>query len=324
MNYRPLGRCGLKVATICLGTMQFGWTASEDDSRAVLDAYAEAGGNFIDTADVYSRWAEGNPGGVAEQIIGRWLKDRGNRDQMVIATKVRGTMGPGPNDVGLSRKHILDACEASLRRLQIDYIDLYQAHSDDPEVPLEETMEAFDNLVQRGLVRYIGASNYTAWRLMKALCISETNGFARFVSLQPYYNLVDRADFERELQPLCIEEGIGVIPYSPLAAGFLTGKYRPNQPPPPSARANTVQQRFMNERGWRILAAVEQVAQRHNATPTQIALAWILQRPAIVSPIIGANSPEQLHDILGALSVTLSEDDVRTLDEVSAWQEVPI
>lgn len=183
MEYRRLGRTGLKVSELCMGTMQFGWTTHEANAFLVLDAYVEAGGNFLDTADVYTRWVEGNPGGVAEQIIGRWMKARGNRDQLVIATKVRGQMGSGSNEVGLSRKHILDAVEASLRRLQIEYIDLYQAHSDDQEVPLEETLEAFDNLVQRGLVRYVGASNYAAWRLMKALGISERSSIARYDSL---------------------------------------------------------------------------------------------------------------------------------------------
>lgn len=323
MDYRRLGSTGLKVSPICMGTMQFGWTSTEEEARPVLDAFAEAGGNFVDTADVYSRWAEGNPGGVAEEIIGRWMKDRGNRHDVVIATKVRGTMGPGPNDVGLSRKHILDAVEASLRRLQVDYIDLYQAHSDDPEVPLEETIEAFDNLVQRGLVRYVGASNYSAWRLMKTLCMSATNGFSAYVSLQPYYNLADREPFERELEPLCLEEGLGVIPYSPLAAGFLTGKYQREEPLPESGRASSVQQRFFNNRGWRVLECVQEVAQRHAATPTQVALAWLLQRPSITSPIIGANSPDQLKDILGCLDVGLSDEDVTALDEASAWQEVP-
>lgn len=306
--------------------MQFGWTTDEAGSHATLDAYAEAGGNFIDTADVYSRWAEGNPGGVSEEIIGNWLKQRGNRGAMIIATKVRGTMGPGPNDAGLSRKHILDAVEASLRRLQIDYIDLYQAHSDDQAVPLEETVAAFDNLVQRGLVRYVGVSNYSAWRLMKALGIAGSLGYlshggpSRMVSVQPYYNLVDRAGFERELEALCLEEGIGVIPYSPLAAGFLTGKYRRDEPLPDSARAGGVQQRFMNERGWRVLDAVEEVARRHNAAPAQVSLAWLMQRPAVVSPIIGANTPEQLRDILGATEIGLEQDDVAVLDEASAWE----
>jgi aryl-alcohol dehydrogenase-like predicted oxidoreductase len=300
--------------------MQFGWWVGEEESRAVLDAYAEAGGNFIDTADCYPILDEGSPssGNVSEQILGRWLKDRGTRGQMIIATKVQGRMGPGPNDEGLSRKHILDAVEASRQRLQVDYLDLYQAHDDDVTVPLEETLAAFDSLVQRGPVRYIGCSNYRAWRLMKALNISRQRGYAAYVSLQPSYNLVERENFERELQPLCAEEGIGAIPYSPLAKGFLTGKYRRGQPLPQSLRAGGVERRYMNERGWRVLAAVDQVAQRHNAAPAQVALAWLLQRPAVVAPIVGANTPEQIRDILRAADLKLSQGDVKELDDASA------
>ena len=305
MNHRNLGGSGLKVTPICLGTMQFGWTADEPAANQVLDRYVDAGGNFIDTADVYTRWAEGNPGGIAEQIIGRWLKVRGGRDQLVIATKVRGTMGPGPNDVGLSRKHIYDAVEASLTRLQIEYIDLYQTHSDDLEVPLDETLEALDRLVERGLVRYIGASNYSAWRLMKALGVSTSRGVTSYISLQPPYSLANRS-FEQELEPLCVEEGIGVVPYSPLAAGFLTGKYGRDQPVPESGRSSGIQDRYFNDRGWRTLEAVEQVARAKSTTPARIAIAWLLQRPAIVSPIIGANSIEQLDAILGAEEIVLS------------------
>jgi aryl-alcohol dehydrogenase-like predicted oxidoreductase len=227
-------------------------------------------------------------------------------------------MGPGPNDEGLSRKHILDAVEASRQRLQVDYLDLYQAHDDDVTVPLEETLAAFDSLVQRGPVRYIGCSNYRAWRLMKALNISRQRGYAAYISLQPSYNLVERENFERELQPLCAEEGIGAIPYSPLAKGFLTGKYRRGQPLPQSLRAGGVERRYMNERGWRVLAAVDQVAQRHNAAPAQVALAWLLQRPAVVAPIVGANTPEQIRDILRAADLKLSQGDVKELDDASA------
>jgi aryl-alcohol dehydrogenase-like predicted oxidoreductase len=279
----------------------------------------ESGGNFIDTADVYSRWAEGNPGGVAESIIGRWMRDRGNRQELVIATKVRGTMGPGPNDVGLSRKHILDAVEASLQRLQIDYIDLYQAHSDDRTVPLDETLDAFDNLVQRGLVRYVGASNYQAWRLMKALDISERHGYARYDSLQPNYSLAHRSEYEGELEPLCLEEGVGVIPYSPLAAGFLTGKYRRGQELPESGRAQSVRDRYLNENGYTLIDCLDEVAQRHGVTDAQIALAWLLARPGVTAPITSANSAEQWKELAGAVDVDLTPDDVMELDEASAW-----
>ena len=236
MEYRNLGRTGLKVSVLCLGTMQFGWTADEAASFSVLDAFVDAGGNFIDTANIYSRWADNSYAGKSEEIIGRWLKQRGRREDLVIATKVRGQMGPGPNDEGLSRKHIMRAVEDSLRRLQTDYIDLYQAHWYDSNTPLEETLRAFDDLIAQGKVRYIGASNYPAWLLTKALWVSDKHGYARYDSLQPHYNLVHRAEFERELMHLCQDQGLGVIPYSPLAGGFLTGKYRRDQPVPPSER----------------------------------------------------------------------------------------
>ncbi|MGI8824318.1 MAG: aldo/keto reductase [Chloroflexota bacterium] len=319
MEYRNLGRTGLKVADLCMGTMQFGWTSTEDEAFDVLDAYVESGGNFLDTADVYSRWVEGNPGGVAEGILGRWLKSRGNRKSIVLATKVRGTMSAGPNDTGLSRKHILDAIEASLRRLHVDYVDLYQAHSDDPEVQLDETLEAFDDLVRRGLVRYIGASNYEAWRLMKALWISDKNGYARFDSLQPNYSLAHRSEFEGELEPLCLEEGIGVIPYSPLASGFLTGKYRRGQELPKSGRAEGIKDTYLNEQGYGLIDVLDEVAGRHDATPAQVSLAWLLAGPSITSPIIGANSAQQWRELAKAVDVDLSVEDVTALEEASAW-----
>lgn len=318
MEYARLGRTGLEVSRLCLGTMNWGWTASEQDSRAVMDAFVEAGGNFLDTADMYSRWAEGNPGGVAEEIIGRWLKDRGNGREMVIATKVCGPMGEGPNHQGLSRKHIMEAAEDSLRRLQTDYIDLYQAHWDDLSVPLEETLRAFDDLVRQGKVLYIGASNYSAWRLGQALAASDAHGWVRYVALQPHYNLVQRTEFEPELQALCEQQGIGVIPYSPLAGGFLTGKYGRGQPLPTTERAERVQEHyFSDQRAWRVLGAVEAVAQAHAGTVSQVALAWLLSQAAVVAPIIGANTPAQLQESLGSLSLELSQDDMGRLDAAS-------
>lgn len=317
MQYRQVGRTGLKVSELCMGTMQFGWTTDETHAFEVLDAYVESGGNFLDTADVYTRWFEGNPGGVAEEIIGRWMKDRGNRHELVVATKVRGQMGEGPNDVGLSRKHIMDAVEASLRRLQIEYIDLYQAHSDDRQVPLEETLAAFDNLVQRGLVRYIGASNYEAWRLMQALWMSDAHGYVRYDTLQPRYNLVARPDYERALEPLCLQQGIGVIPYSPLAGGFLTGKYRRDQALPASGRAQMVQNRVYSDENFAVLDRIDTVAERHGATPAQIALAWLLARPGVTSPITSANTAEQWRDLEGAVHITLTAEDIETLGEVA-------
>ncbi|MBA3533812.1 MAG: aldo/keto reductase [Ardenticatenales bacterium] len=318
MNYRKLGRTGLKVSALCLGTMQWGWTTDETHAVQVMDAFMEAGGNFIDTADVYSRWVEGNPGGVSEEIIGRWLAARRNRDQVVLATKVRGTMGSGPNDHGLSRKHILDAVDASLRRLQTDYIDLYQTHALDEETPIDETLRVLDDLVRAGKVRYVGASNYPAWRLMESLWSAEVKGTVRYDSLQPHYNLVHRAEFERELKGVCETFGIGVIPYSPLGGGFLTGKYTRGHIPE-SARADSVKHRYFNEAGWRALDALQLVAAENSVSAAAVAVAWQLAQPVITSPIIGANSVEQLRDSLAALTVILAPDQVQRLNNASAW-----
>lgn len=320
MEYRRLGRTGLKVSALCLGSMQFGWTADEAASFAVMDAFVAAGGTLIDTADVYSRWVEGNPGGISEEIIGRWMRARSNRRQIVLATKARGRMWDGPTGEGLSRSHLIQACDDSLRRLQTDYIDLYQTHSFDAETPIEETLDALNDLVRAGKVRYIGCSNMPAWRLALALGASERRGLARFDSLQPHYNLAHRAEFERELQPLCVDQGIGAIPYSPLAGGFLTGKYKRDDPPPPSARAETVRKRYFNERGWAIITALESVATELAVPPAQVALAWLLSQPAIVAPIVGANSPDQLAASLGALEVKLTPEQRTRLDQASAWE----
>jgi len=321
MEPRRLGRIGLKVSPLCLGTMQFDWTSDEQMAQAVMDAFVEAGGTFIDTADVYSRWAEGNPGGVSEEIIGRWMKARGNRAAIVLATKVRGSMGPGPNDQGLSRAHIMAAVEDSLRRLQTDYIDLYQAHADDPETPLDETMGAFDDLVRQGKVRYVGASNYSAWRLTRALWESDRHGYVRYDSLQPHYSLAYRDEYERELEPLCLEQGIGVIPYSPLAGGFLSGKYRPGEALPNSARASGIQQRYMNERGFALLQKLDEVAGAYQATVARVALVWLLARPGMTAPIIGANSVEQLRELMPATDLHLDDATLADLDKASAWRE---
>ena len=321
MEYRRLGRTGLKVSELCLGTMQWGWTADEVAAFAIMDAFVEAGGNFIDTADVYSRWAPGNPGGVSEEIIGRWMKTRGNRRQIVLATKVRGRMWDGANGEGLSRLHIMAAVEDSLRRLQTDAIDLYQTHWFDADTPIDETMRALDDLVRQGKVRYLGASNTPAWRLTKALWASDTLGLARYDSLQPHYSLAHRAEFERELKELCAAEGIGVIPYSPLEGGFLTGKYRRGEPVPESARASGIERRFLNDRGFTILEALEKLGQARGKSIAQMALAWQLTQPVITSPIIGANSIEQLNGSLGAAGLRLSEEEMKALDAASAWEQ---
>jgi len=320
VEMRKLGRSGMKVAPICFGGNVFGWTIDQETSFAVLDAYVEGGGNFIDSADVYSAWAPGHKGGESETVLGNWMKERGNRDSMIIATKLGNPMGKDANQRGLSRRWMMKAVEDSLQRLQTDYIDLYQAHIDDNDSPQEETLRAFDDLVSQGKVRYIGASNFSSWRLALSLGESDKNGYVRYSSLQPVYHLLNRADFERELEPLCLDQQIGVISYSSLASGFLTGKYRPNKELPTSPRAKAIQTRYMNEHGYAVLDKVEELAEAHKATNTQIALAWILARPAITAPIVSATSVAQTKELLGALEVKLSADDLATLDKVSSWK----
>ena len=321
MEYRHLGRTGLKVSELCLGSMQFGWTADENLSHQILDAAYAAGINFIDTADVYSNWVDGNPGGVAETIIGNWMKKSAiPRQNLVIATKVRGRMGNGPNDEGLSRTHILQAIEASLRRLGTNYIDLYQVHWYDENTPIEETLSTMDDLIHQGKVRYIGCSNYPAWRLTEALWASMLNGLARYDSLQPHYNLVHRHEFERELAEVCHTYGLGVIPYSPLAGGFLTGKYRQDKIPT-SARQRSAS-RYFNQRNWELLDQVESLArEKGNYSLSQVALAWLLSDKLVTSPIIGPRNLEQLQDNLGAAGVRLTEEEKKLLDQASDWRE---
>ncbi len=321
MHYRNVGRTGLKVSALCLGTMQFGWTADEPSSYEVMDAFVAAGGNFLDTANVYSGWSKNSYPGKSEEIIGRWIHERNNRHEIVLATKVRGRMWEGPNGEGLSRAHILKACDDSLRRLQTDYIDLYQTHWFDAETPIEETLGTLNDLVRAGKVRYIGCSNIPAWRLALALGVSERLGAARYDTLQPHYNLANRAEFERELQDLCVDQGIGVIPYSPLAGGFLTGKYRRDAPTPDSERAESIQKRYFNERGWATVEALLAVAEEHTTQPTSVALAWLLTRPSVTAPIIGANSPDQLQASVAAVDVTLSDEQLKRLNAASGWDE---
>jgi 1-deoxyxylulose-5-phosphate synthase len=322
MDYRSVGQTGLKVSELCMGTMQFGWTADEDTSHKILSESYEAGVNFLDTADVYSRWAPGNQGGVAETILGKWMKTSGiPRDKVVIATKVRGRMGDGPNDEGLSRAHILNAVEASLRRLGTDYIDLYQTHFYDENTPIAETLSVMTDLIRQGKVRYIGCSNYPAWRLMQALWTSDQSNLARYDTLQPHYNLVKRAEFERELADVCRIYHLGVLPYSPLAAGFLTGKYRKDAVLPESDRKGRAQTYF-NEQNWTLLDQMQQIGgQKGGCSISQIALAWLLTDPLITSPIIGPRSLEQLRDNLGAVGLRLSADEKKSLDEASRWSD---
>jgi aryl-alcohol dehydrogenase-like predicted oxidoreductase len=328
-SYRSIGNSGLRTFPIALGTMQFGWTTDQANSEAVMDAFVEAGGNLIDTADIYTIWTKGNPGGVSEEIIGRWMRARGNRDRIVLATKVRGAMGEGGSEgfdhplqrEGLSRRWILKACEDSLRRLQTDHIDLYQVHWIDSHTPIEETLSALTDLVRRGYVRYLGCSNFSAWRLMQALWASDRLGLESFISVQPEYNITQptRANFERELLPVCEAYGVGILPYSPLGGGFLTGKYRRGQELPDSARAQEIQRRLFNDTNWTILDAVLQVANAHQASPAQVALAWLLSRPQMAAPIIGANTAAQLADLLPAADLALEAAEVEQLDQASSW-----
>jgi len=317
MQYRSLGRSPLQVSPLCLGGNVFGWTADERTSFAILDAWVEAGFNFVDTADVYSKWAPGHAGGESETVIGRWLKQGGGRrEKVVIATKVGFEMGEGKG--GLSAKWIRQAVEDSLRRLQVDCIDLYQAHVDDDKTPLEETLEAFAQLIKAGKVRAIGASNYSAARLAQALETSKRLGLPRYESLQPLYNLYDRAVFERELQPLCLKEEVGVINFYALAAGFLSGKYRKPEDAAQSARgANTVK-KYLNERGLKILSALDEAAQRTGSTPARVAIAWVMARPAIAAPIASATSLGQLDELVQASRLVLDGETMALLDRASA------
>ena len=302
----------LDVFPLALGGNVFGWTANQEESFAVLDAYAAAGGNFIDTADMYSAWAPGNSGGESETIIGRWMKARGNRDRMIIGTKV----GMLESLAGLSANTIPLAAERSLGRLQTDRIDLYYAHKDDPKTPLEETLGAFDKLVREGKVRYIAASNYTAPRLAEALDVSKRRGFARFVALQPHYNLVERKEYEGELAEVVRREGLSAIPYFALAKGFLTGKYRPGTPEVKSARAAGASA-YLNELGLKVLAALDEVAGAHHTTVAAVALAWLVAQPTVVAPIASARTTAQLADILPFVELRLSKEELRKLSPVS-------
>ena len=330
MTYRNLGSSGLELFPLALGTMQFGWTADEATSFSVMDAFVEAGGNLVDTADIYSMWAPDNPGGVSEEIIGRWLKSSGNRDRVLVATKVRGAMGANGAEgrghplqrEGLSRRWIMQACEDSLRRLQVEHIDLYQVHWIDAKTPIEETLSALTDLVRKGYVRYLGCSNFSAWRLMQALWASSEHGFEKFVSIQPEYSLTQptRAEFERELAPVCEAYGVGVLPYSPLAGGFLTGKYERDAALPDSKRAEGIANKRFTEQNWAILDKVREVAAAHGAHPAQVALAWLLAKPYMSAPIIGANSVAQLQDLLPAATLELSPAEVAALNEASDWE----
>jgi len=316
MKKRQLGRSGLQVAPLALGGNVFGWTIDEATSFRVLDGFAGAGFNLIDTADVYSRWAPGNQGGESETIVGKWAKSRGSRDKVVIATKVGGDMGQGKRDI--SKKYILQAVESSLRRLQTDYIDLYQSHWDDETTPVEETLEAYAELIKTGKVRVIGASNFTLTRLKASLEASARIGYPRYESIQPHYNLYERQEFERQLEPLCIELQLGVISYFSLARGFLTGKYRSERDLAQSVRGGGVKD-YLNERGFRILKALDEVAEQYKTAPASVALAWLIARPSITAPISSATSTAQLDELVKAASLNLDTAAVEKLNKASEY-----
>jgi aryl-alcohol dehydrogenase-like predicted oxidoreductase len=312
MTKRKLGNSGLEIAPLAFGGNVFGWTVDEAMSFRLLDAFVAAGFSLVDTADLYSRWVPGNAGGESETIIGNWFKQSGKRDAVVLATKVG--MDMGGDKKGLSRKYILQAVEDSLKRLQTDRIDLYQSHKDDPDTPLEETLEAYAHLIKQGKVRAIGASNYNAPRLSEALVVSEVNGFPRYETLQPEYNLFDREDYESGLEALCLEKGIGVITYYSLVSGFLSGKYRSLEDLSKSPRGQGIK-KYLNDRGFCILAALDQVAAAHGSTPTSVALAWLIARPSVTAPIVSATSLAQLEELLRAATLVLDNASIALLNE---------
>ena len=315
MQKRKLGSSELMVTPWALGANVFGWTADEATSFALLDGYVAAGGNFIDTADVYSTWVPGHQGGESEAIIGKWMKARGNRKQLIIATKVGMEMGPGRK--GLAPAYIRQSVDASLQRLQTDYIDLYQSHEDDPKTPFEETLSTYADLMRAGKVRAIGASNYGAERLEEALKTSKAKGLPAYQSLQPQYNLYDREGYEEKLEPLCVRAGLGVLSYFSLARGFLTGKYRSEADLSKSPRGGGIK-RYLNERGTRILEALDQVARQKQSTPARVALAWAMARPSITSAIASASTVAQLEDLIAATQLQLDAADIETLNRASA------
>lgn len=315
MEYRFMGKTGLKVSELCFGTQTFGWGADEKAAHAMSDRFVEADGNFFDTSNVYNE-------GQAEIMLGRWLKSRDRRSDLIVATKVFFPIGKEPNDTGLSRKHIFDAIDGSLRRLQTDYVDLYQVHCWDISTPLEETLRALDDLVRAGKVRYLGASNFTASQLERALMLSRMYGWSRFDCLQPEYNLLVRST-EWELLPLCLAEGIGVIPWSPLAGGWLTGKYRREEPLPPDSRAgrgdrwDDLPEQRASELTWRVMDTLTAIGKECGKTPAQVALNWLLQRPGVTAPIFGARTPEQLAENLDGAGWALSKDEIARLNDAS-------
>jgi aryl-alcohol dehydrogenase-like predicted oxidoreductase len=319
MELRRLGRSDILVPPLCFGGNVFGWTADEATSFRLLDGLVEAGFGFIDTADVYSRWADGHAGGESETIIGNWMKARGNRAKIVLATKVGGDMGLGKRC--LKPDYIRSAVEASLKRLQTDYIDLYQSHWDDPDTPFEDVLDTYEELIKAGKVRLIGASNLSPARLFEALAVATREKLPRYETFQPEYNVYDRAGYENELEPICSGNGLGVITYFSLAAGFLTGKYRSPADAQKSVRGRAAVDKYLNERGRRILAALDVVSAAHGVSPAQVALAWVMARPSVTSAIASASKVEQLGDLLAAAELRLTNSEISRLDAASAWKE---
>ena len=317
MEKRRLGNSDLKVAPLAFGGNIFGWTADEKRSFELLDGFIGAGFNLVDTADVYSRWAPGNKGGESETIIGKWLKKHGNRNSVIIATKAGSDMGDGKK--GVSKKYILQAAEASLQRLQTDHIDLYQTHFDDESTPVEETLEAYAQLVKEGKVRWIGASNMTPGRLLASLKASKDNGFPTYQTLQPHYNLYDREKFEAEYEQICLDHNLGVLNYYALASGFLTGKYRNENDFNKSARGGGMS-KYLNPRGFSILDALDNISAKYNTTQASVSLAWLMARKSITAPIASATNIDQLDSFVKAAVLQLTADDINLLDHASAWK----
>lgn len=315
MHYRKLGSSSLNVSPICLGGNVFGWTVDERQSFKLLDGFIDSGFNFIDTADMYSRWVQDNRGGESETIIGNWLKKRGGRDKVIIATKFGMEMAP--NKVGLSPEYMMQAVEDSLRRLQTDYIDLYQSHKDDENTPVTATLEGYQRLIEQGKVREIGASNFSATRLQEALDASD-NGLPRYQSLQPLYSLVERNEYETEMEELCRQENVGVISYFSLASGFLTGKYRNEQDLSGRARGPAVQ-KYLNADGFRVISTLNEIAEQYDSKIGQVAVAWLMARPSVTAPIVSATNMEQLQELLDSAELSLGEENINKIDKASAF-----
>jgi aryl-alcohol dehydrogenase-like predicted oxidoreductase len=316
MEKRQLGTTGLHIYPIAFGGNVFGWTIDQNKSFEILDAFTGAGFNFIDTADVYSRWAQGNSGGESETIIGNWLKDRNNRDSVIIATKVGSDMGNGKK--GLKKDYIIRAAEASLKRLKTDYIDLYQTHFDEESTPVEETLEAYRQLIKDGKVRYIGTSNMSRERIMESLQVAQEHGLPLYETLQPHYNLYEREDYESQYEPIALANKLGVIPYFSLASGFLTGKYRNEEDFGKSTRGGGMG-KYLNNRGYKILHALDEVAAQFNTTPAAVALAWLIHRPSVTAPIVSATSVDQLKSIIEAPKLDITAHEIELLTQESAW-----